>query len=214
MFKNRPILRSTASSRRGFTLIEILAVVAIIGLLAVILLPAISGVLRKANKTVTQGMFNQWASAISSYKTTYQYYPPLGSSTGDNEDSYYDLDQADVLKNFIRCLSGRNLDGTELTAEERTNYNERGHPFCAFDSKGFRNQDPKTEKLVDFTDNSHIHIVLDTDLNNSILLRGELPGTKTELGLLDDNKKSARIFIYTLGKEAPGGDGENIFAAQ
>ncbi|MDR2844927.1 MAG: prepilin-type N-terminal cleavage/methylation domain-containing protein [Puniceicoccales bacterium] len=214
MSKHHPTLRTNAAPRRAFTLIEILAVVAIIGLLAAILVPAISAAMRSAQKTVTKGTFAQWASAIASYKTTYGSYPPLNDTASDTEDSYYDLDNADQLKNFIRSLSARNLDGTELSTEEIKKYNERNRVFCTFDSSVFRNKDPKTEKLVDFTDNSRIHITLDTDGNNSILIQGELPGTKAELGLLDNNKKSCNILIYTLAKEAPGRDGENIFVAQ
>jgi prepilin-type N-terminal cleavage/methylation domain-containing protein len=214
MRTHRQIRYTNAAPRRAFTLIEILAVVAIIGLLAAILVPTIGAVMRNAKKSVSQGNFSQWAAAIADYKHTYGYYPPLSDATSDSDDTYYDLDRSDELKNFVRSLSGKNLDGTELTPEEVKKYNERSRSFCSFDSNVFRNQDPKTEKLVDFTDNSHIHIVLDTDGNKSVLLRGELPGTKNELGLLDDNKKTATIFIYTLKKEAPGGDGEDIFVAQ
>jgi type II secretory pathway pseudopilin PulG len=193
-------------------MIELLAVVAIIGILAGVLIPAIGAAVRKANKTVVQGTFKQWATAISSYKSTYGYYPPLSSTVNDNDDTEYLLNQNDTVRNFVRSLSGKNLDGTELSDSDIKEYNPRIKNFCSFDSKMFKDNDPTTARFVDHLGNEKIHVLLDTDGNNLVEFKGELPGTKSELGLLEGNKKNVRIVIYVVGAEAADKDGDNIYA--
>ena len=51
----------------AFTLIELMAVIAVVGLLAALIFPGVSAAQRAAAKARTRVQFNQWAAAIESF---------------------------------------------------------------------------------------------------------------------------------------------------
>ncbi|HEY8119905.1 MAG TPA: type II secretion system major pseudopilin GspG [Myxococcota bacterium] len=61
-------MRRDQTLRAGFTLIEIMAVVAIIGLLMAIVGPRVVGALAKARVTTTSGQLSQLESALTGYQ--------------------------------------------------------------------------------------------------------------------------------------------------
>jgi len=195
--------KKSSFQRRAFTLIELLTVIAIIGILAVVLLPALQGGKTAANRAASETTFRQWATGISAYKAEYKYYPNLGTGTTGTSDSYYDLSSSETAQNLVRALQGRNMDGTELSDSEKKEYNRRGREFCTFPNECFENGDPKTKKLTDRFGNTHIRIVLDTDNDGSVILR-ELPTKTADLGLQPGNKLNAKIVIYTLQRDGSG----------
>ncbi|HRF01611.1 MAG TPA: type II secretion system protein [Pirellulaceae bacterium] len=67
--------RLARSARRGFTLVEMLVVLAIIGLIAALLVPAIAVAMRSARQGATRIEMDQIAQAIESYKTKFNNYP-------------------------------------------------------------------------------------------------------------------------------------------
>ncbi len=94
------------NTRRAFTLIELLAVLVILGVLAAVIVPSVASVRAGVDRARTKVMFNQWALACAQFRQEYGFVPPLGV---DNR-----LATADDATSFVRVLSGRNPDGTAV----------------------------------------------------------------------------------------------------
>ncbi|MDX1962643.1 MAG: DUF1559 domain-containing protein [Pirellulales bacterium] len=77
----------SVSNRRGFTVLELLIVVAIIGLLIALLLPAIQAARAAARRTQSTNNMRQLAIATHIYNDTYKSLPPLFFS--GNKDGQY-----------------------------------------------------------------------------------------------------------------------------
>ncbi|MFG0263132.1 MAG: type II secretion system protein, partial [Novipirellula sp. JB048] len=64
------------SSRPGFTLVEILVVITIIGILTAIAIPAINNAVRSARQTAIRMEINSLEQAVEKYREKYGDYPP------------------------------------------------------------------------------------------------------------------------------------------
>jgi prepilin-type N-terminal cleavage/methylation domain-containing protein len=69
-------LSGRGSSRDAFTLIELLAVLVVIGLLAALLLPAVQQAREAARRTQCRSHLHQFGLAIHSYGDAFQAFPP------------------------------------------------------------------------------------------------------------------------------------------
>lgn len=101
------------SGRRAFTLIELLTVIAIVGILMAILIPAIGAAKNAANRAKTKSQFGQWATAMTSFKQEYGYYPII--CVGDRVNG----NAANPGLEFANALAGKkNLKGDSYTSSD------------------------------------------------------------------------------------------------
>lgn len=68
--------RRSSSARAGFTLIEVLAVIVILGILMIVLLPRLTEMMRKSESRITATNIQLIASAIKEFETRTGDYPP------------------------------------------------------------------------------------------------------------------------------------------
>ena len=91
----------------GFTLIELLVVASIIGLLAGLLIPVVSGAIKKGEISKAQHEVTALANAMLQYQSEYNYFP--GQATGAGADYKY---QVADLQNLLSVLRGTNVNTT------------------------------------------------------------------------------------------------------
>ena len=122
-------------SRRAFTLIELLVVIAIIGILAALLLPAISRVKRSASIKKARLEISDIVSAISRYDTDYSRYPTM-QDAGTNDFTYAGGTPLDTIDNGMPFLgAGRwNTNNSEVIAilMDIEKYPGSGQQTCNF----------------------------------------------------------------------------------
>ena len=61
---------------RGFTLVEVMVVVVIIGMLAAILVPVLGGIIRRTNEAAVKVEINSMGNAIADFKAKFGSDPP------------------------------------------------------------------------------------------------------------------------------------------
>ncbi|PRX31142.1 type II secretion system protein G (GspG) [Orenia metallireducens] len=77
-------LRRRMKAEEGFTLIELMIVIAVIGVLAAIAVPKMSGVTGKAKVAQVQADFKAVQSALEMYYAEHQAYPTLAQLTSSD----------------------------------------------------------------------------------------------------------------------------------
>ena len=100
------------STRRGFTLVEMLVVIAIISVLGALVLAALGSARRRANELATSATLKLLQGALDRYSMDFQDYPPSdGDETGIRGS-----------ENLYRCLRTETKEGPYLvdTADVRS----------------------------------------------------------------------------------------------
>ncbi|MDD3180435.1 MAG: prepilin-type N-terminal cleavage/methylation domain-containing protein [Opitutaceae bacterium] len=165
----------------AFTLVELLTVVAIIGILLAIIIPTAAAARNSAKRVRTRIQFAQWATAIENFRQEYGYYPIFDSSNLVNARS--PNPNAAGLHVFHDTLVGRRRDGSALphngggdsVAESSPEtQNPRLIPFIAFTEADLFPDTPADEcalsrnLLHDAFGNTQIAVLVDKNLDGVI----------------------------------------------
>lgn len=200
--------------KRGFTLIEILVVIGIIGILAGIFIPVAGSAKNALTRTKTKARFNEWCTAIEQYKVTYGSYPTFGQSAGSSEnDLHVNLGEGSNADAFVKTLSGRDQEsGEKIKGAERSKYNRKSVSFCDFSQSDFTDENGTVDytKLVDGFYNPSIHVVMDTTDNKRV----QIPTKYLPEDATDDESNAngmlGRVIIFT--SEVDGEDYTSVYS--
>jgi prepilin-type N-terminal cleavage/methylation domain-containing protein len=142
----------------GFTLVELLTVIAVIAILAAILIPVSGMVRRKAYASQTKSQFAQYATAYLAFKADYGFLPSMGES-----DAEFGLQGNNEV--FIETLTGRTVNGAALNSSSYAGKaNRRGTRYYTFSTTEFASTgDPYAGEIVDGYGNPNIFAVIDKD---------------------------------------------------
>lgn len=151
-------------SKKAFTLIELLMVIAIIGILSGILIPTVGAVRKQANIAASKAQLSNYVTAIQMFKGDYGYFP-LVSGTADSDN--FDLNSPGTSSTFIQTLSGRNPDGSIISnALAASTGNRRKASYHSFSESEFFITDADVvsdDQIADRFNNILISIEIDTD---------------------------------------------------
>ncbi len=201
------------TQKKAFTLIEILVVIAVIGLLAALLVPVVGAAMRKVKETTAKSKFSSWVTAIEQYKQTYQYYPIFETGRNVGDDEHYDLGDGSTSLNFVKALSARDPStGEKLSKSDMKNFNTRGKEFFSFSAEDFTQEDGTIDygTLVDGFGNKHIHVVMDTDGNKRVVI----PAAYTPEDATDAEQDSSGLMktVIIFTSTVDGDDYANIYS--
>ena len=122
--------------RPGFTLVELLVAILIIGTLLAILLPTIAAAFRKAKEAQVAAEMSNLATALASFKNTYNDYPPsrvLLAESGYTPTLLADTTLITSLTNFIPPGDTNVTDMTVGQLAQRSRqYLQKFWPRCDF----------------------------------------------------------------------------------
>jgi prepilin-type N-terminal cleavage/methylation domain-containing protein len=193
-------------NKKAFTLIELLTVIAIIGILAAIIIPTVGAVKISANKAKTKVQFSQWAVSMGLFKSEYGYYPAIGSSNKI------------VPASFFGALTGKSYSGS--TASDLAGNTKKLSFYSASDSEVtlISNGDSADGNIKDAFGNTEIVYFVDKDGDG--IIKGSVDGlslqsvksidnvtlTPSTTNIDTANGVRAGVIFYSAGKGSTASD--------
>lgn len=217
MVKQSSILieRKIMKNKKAFTLVELMIVIAIIGVLVGMLTPMISGAYKKAIATNSKTFMSNMAAALERYRDDNGDFPKFLTSV-----DRVNLNDGDNAASLYKMLVGKNPDGSRLSAADRKEFNRRSTTYMDFNMNSIVKKGA-TWKIVDSFGNPNIYVCVDADFDDHI--KKGLPARKDgieadELKELVPNPSKglmAKVVMFTLRKDSERSDAdysaENIY---
>jgi len=158
----------------GFTLLELLVVIVVIGILATLLFPGLTAARVAVGKARTRIQFNEWAAAVEGFRREYGYYPVLDGSGLVNPPSQ--ATDPGLPHLFHDVLAARRRDGSALPAADGTAdalsaeaQNRKSIAFHAFAPTDFTtDQSTGPNLLCDACANTEIAVLVDRNLDGVV----------------------------------------------
>ena len=145
----------------GFTLVELLVVITIIGLLAAIIVPSINAAFRSAKNAKAMGQAKDLKEACHRYYAEYNRAPvPKGTKMGKGTDKKYESDNADVVDILVLADD----------LKDRSTVNPKLIRFLDMDAKG-EEAYGKAKKYEDPWGHAY-QILLDLSYDDTIQVSG------------------------------------------
>jgi type II secretory pathway pseudopilin PulG len=163
--------------------VELLTVMAVIGILAAIVVPTVSGARTAANKARTRAQFSQFGSAFEQFRQEYGAYPQLYTNAAQKLVNQGATTQASSNHLFHDVLVGVHRDGSALppattgTPTPAAAQNTRRIRFMSFTESDFvtaadvaagRNTNAQLNFIRDPFYNTSIAVVTDSNLDGVI----------------------------------------------
>ncbi len=159
----------------GFTLVELLAVLAVLGILAAVLVPVVGRAQESARRAQVRAQFVQWTVAVESFRAEYGYYPNFATATAGPPPVSCRVNEVPGL--FVQTLSGRRADGGAADLPRALAANPRRLPFLTFTAEELGAGGPHPP-LRDAFGNTDLVMLTDHDGDGVIVLPSPLPGVE------------------------------------
>lgn len=174
--------QSRANARRAFTLIELLTVIAIVGILAAILIPTVGKVRESARKARVKTQLSQWAVAIETFRSEYGFYPDFRNVSGGKVNGGTFSANFSAAHYFHDVLGGRRRDGSSPASPAPTDPLGQGNnrKRIVFGTIG-PDELSTGGKIVDAFGNEDIAVIVDTDYNG-VIPAGDITSVSVQAG--------------------------------